>query len=783
MIYPQDFIHPEDGSLWSVPGNAMFILAFFCLVVVWFYLWYKHKVTLSNMTLATVSGLVLTGGTIVYFIGLSEYRGLGAQGSWLGNILLSFISSCKMFVFDSSLELIEKGRESPGYMTWFSLIHTAAASISIIFVINYFGVRLASMLRRALLCFSFQEIDGLYIFFGVDDHSIALAEDIRQENPEWKKHVIVFVDTTRDDGQKTGIRYLVGNFQYRRELLTQINNVDALWLHNTRVALLPDQSMGKVSYSCSKKPAKYDIPLLGMSRLFNRKSIKNLIFFAMSENEKLNINTMCNIVSTSTVKAKSKFYCHAFRGNSNLEFETSSREDHHFDIRVVDSSYLSAMSLKTMTDKSVDEKVSHLHCPIYKCHPVNFVETEDGLATTDFHAAVIGFGNVGSAVLNFVYEYGQFPYKDRTHPHFVCHVFDKDMTKLKGHFLSNEPGLRPGQHHHLVYDDNSMICYHQMNTSSEKFWLKMEEIISSLNYIVISLGEDEPGIRLATDLYELAIRRRSDAYGHIKNFMIFVKSYHEENEAWAERVFSVCEGLIVPFGQPSKLFRYNLINDKETEEKANQFNIAYQWLYQYMNDTGTRSDMDKVIQLFSLDRNTDKDKINKICRLKKLRSESQNKNNAYHVYTKLKLLGLFQQDTWAREFLGKLPVGKELADSTAPFHIDEFIQKQILDSSTYENLVHVAIGEHMRWNASHLTLGYTPMSLEDFRNLFVIKNQDKLDYLTANDLKKQHVCIRSWDELIQVDEICNGMSRVRNLYECYDVLVVLTSLMMALNRT
>src|SRR5574344_663597 len=665
--------------------NIIMAVAFIVIIFTWFFLWHKYKITLNKLMLALSSGIVLICGIAVYWIGFSEHKGLGSTGSWLGNLFLSMLSSFKMFAFDSDLELIEEERENPLYMACFGITHAAAASISIIFIINYFGVRLASFINRMCLHF-YRKIEKVYIFFGVDEHSMSIAEDIRSKNKRLTKHVIIFVDTAIEEEQESGISSLIGKIRYRRELFTKVNNIDALLLHN-RYINIQSGITKKLLKKSSKERPKFDIPYLKISHLLNKSG--EVVFFAMSEDEIININTLCGILSTSEVKDKCKFYCHAFRENSNMEFEKYSDNNGNFDVRIIDSSYLSAMDLKTMTDEESEINKTHLNCPIYKCNPISFLEAADGLATTEFNAAVIGFGNVGVAVLNFIYEYGQFPYKDMSRPHFSCHVFDKNMDMIKGHFFVNEPGLRPNaSNEHLIYDTNSMIYYHNMDTASDEFWLKIERMIVNLNYVVICLGNDEQGIDLAADIYELAVKKRSDEKGRLKDFKIFVKSYEEDNENRMQKTFSTCDNTIIPFGQPSKLFKYKLINDSETKDHADKFNKSYNTLYELMNNSDM-STSEKIKSVFSLDSDKDKNILSKINRIKNLRSEAQNISNAYHTYTKLRLLGLFENDKLAYNLINDIDKRIKQSGSDVGFDLSKYVQNEIIDNIQNINIVNV----------------------------------------------------------------------------------------------
>lgn len=106
------------------------------------------------------------------------------------------------------------------------------------------------------------------------------------------------------------------------------------------------------------------------------------------------------------------------------------------------------------------------------------------------------------------------------------------------------------------------------------------------------------------------------------------------------------------------------------------------------------------------------------------RKEGQDKANCQHCYTKQRLLNL--------------------GNRNEPLELPEWTDKEsILDhEGATENpwlvcLYNVAICEHLRWNASHLMMGYVPMTPD------VKKHIDG----TCDERTKQHTCIVDWHQL------------------------------------
>lgn len=106
------------------------------------------------------------------------------------------------------------------------------------------------------------------------------------------------------------------------------------------------------------------------------------------------------------------------------------------------------------------------------------------------------------------------------------------------------------------------------------------------------------------------------------------------------------------------------------------------------------------------------------------RKEGQDKANCQHCYTKMKLLNITE-----RQVSLSLPNWKK--------------DKSIIDIEKEKitpwliSLYNVSICEHLRWNASHIMLGYVPMTDE----------VQKLISGTCDEVTKQHSCIFDWNKL------------------------------------
>ena len=125
-------------------------------------------------------------------------------------------------------------------------------------------------------------------------------------------------------------------------------------------------------------------------------------------------------------------------------------------------------------------------------YPINYVkyDTVQGVALQPFTSLIIGFDDIGQEIFKFIYEFSSFMGLDNKRCKFNCYAVDENMDKLAGIIHAKMPAIRA--------DELSLI---HTSVNSEKFWNVITEIISDLNYIVISLDETKTSISLLSQLF------------------------------------------------------------------------------------------------------------------------------------------------------------------------------------------------------------------------------------------------------------------------------------------
>lgn len=92
---------------------------------------------LTSVRLLGPFGLVWLLGFVVYDVGMYT----GEEWSLIGNFPMAIIHAFGMFVLESDISVIhEPFHNNALFMFFFSISHFAAASISMLFIIKYFGL-------------------------------------------------------------------------------------------------------------------------------------------------------------------------------------------------------------------------------------------------------------------------------------------------------------------------------------------------------------------------------------------------------------------------------------------------------------------------------------------------------------------------------------------------------------------------------------------------------------------------------------------------------------------
>lgn len=669
----------------------------------------KRKLQLSsNGILPKTAWFVFVSGMAIYYVG---YAYAGTADCVVTLVLRSALSAFEMFLSKSNLIGIAGNcKDDSIYMLCFAFFHAAAVAVSMIFAVTCFGKRLMDYGRGLIWKFILKKYH-LNVFLGLNEKSILLAKDIykksmnkNSEEREFKER-IVFVDWPQvQEENKTGQSFsgIMGLLTYKTNAAKQLSDIKYILL---RSSMSPD------AIDATHSEILREINLEKLERFMKRAEKTN--FFILSNNEDANIHAAINLQACEAGRNASRIYCSARETKEVALLAESSQGK----LQIIDDSKAAVMEFAMRKNEEG------------KClaHPINFVEINHQLGCVEtkkpFTAFIIGFGTTGQEALRFLYEFSAFADFHGKKTPVEFHVFDNRIDEIKGELYQEIPALPLLENFHE-------ITLHPCNAGTLEFLNQLHGLIDNLNYVVVATGDDERNLHIATMIYEYALQHRQDGFN---KFKILVRLYKSGSEYKFKKVIDTYGNNHFPameqFGSPNDIYTKEWVVDDAEKDKAVKFYKAYcQVAKEKYRPTEERQEHEvgkEPTPLLGYRR------LNRVL--------MQDKANCKHCYTKEMLLGL--HDMSASPELPSWPIKMETSNQA--------------EKDWRCRLLNVSICEHIRWNASHLMMGYLPMSVEEAK---AISN-------SCNERTKKHLCITDWDKLPENPD-----------YKEYDYMVVSTTI-------
>ncbi len=409
--------------------------------------------------------------------------------------------------------------------------------------------------------------------------------------------------------------------------------------------------------------------------------------YILSDNQEINLRLaekvyqMENVPETEQLKCR--IYCHAPK--DGLTSIYSSVTDIKDRLTFVDSSFLAVESLKSPDSAET--------------YPVSYVKKARdgktgkllGYVESEFTSAIVGFGETGREALKFLYEFGAFVGKDKEKVPFQCHIFDENASQEAGE-------LRRKIH----FPDETEVVFTNCRVESTRFWEQLGKVIHRMNYIIVCLGDDQTNLKTATEIAEFALRNGRDLKD---NFTIAFRQRElslldKDTIEKANRTFG---NSLHPFGMLKDIWTLKVIRSDEITTLAQKFYCSY--LAATSQAEAETAWAERLTRLQSDDYAT---------RNKARRQISQDYSNCLHIFTKRSLCDA-QTAASAKFIKGSYTDGQ---------HVD----KTCCTDENADVLDYLAVGEHLRWNASHIILGYRYAE-------------------ETSDLRCTHSCIVPYEEL------------------------------------
>lgn len=716
--------------------------------------------------------LVWILGFAIYNVGMYT----GEICSLFGNVPMAIIHAFGMFILESDVSAIHNHFHNNGwFMFGFSLVHFLAAFISLWFVIKHFGFNIIAALKRFFETLRCTKKATTYLFWGMNDGTYHLAKSINKWHSEKYNddYRIIIVRTNSDSESGTyqnGINRLFNFLSLNNKDMEKLRNLRKYCIISNTFVNLANLDMSSLKSNDIFK----ELGLLSTRKLIDKMTSGDVHLFFLSEEEQNNIQSIANMKQDcSLAKHNVHYYCHARYNSVNRVIEDLDFLP-NISLHIVDSSHLSIECLKRK--------------PEYQ--PINFVDIDTnkniGTVTTPFTSLIIGFGETGKDALRYLYEFGAFVDTDNSRgtrrSNFVCHVVDKQMNSIKGPFLNASPQVFKAKNSDA---SGSLVNLHAIDCNSDEFYNELlAKITSTLNYVVISTGDDETNITLAVRLLK-HVRREGRDFTKLRIFVRCYKSVLYPHMYEIANHYNEGEERIVLFGHDEQLYTYSMIVEDEFEKRGKDYYEAYRTLNpQYDEDGSWEQRRNKLLGLIKLKR-TGFDPVTgramfmeepvvqpsppSLSNLQKLRrKETQDRANAMHESTKMKVLETVIND-WYSSLVPKLYTFTEINN-----RIIVVVKRLKPTNSTKKKGVKYAVGEreqtlldnlarleHLRWSASHEVMGYIPMPLS-------ISSKDR----GCDETRGWHNCLIAWEEL---DAESDKISSVED-YKAFDYAVVETTI-------
>ena len=721
LLHPTDTLHVLGSTMAENPiihtaslmNDFGFSLGALLLFVMVLFLIFRKRI-LKNLVFRHLKLLAIAVwffGVILYVIGFNEH---GCEWNWLALFLRASLSSVEMFVSHSDLlEVGKSWHHNAWYMTFFSITHFLAVLISTIFIVKAFGLKIKTWFRK--FWWRFKSTGTLYVFYGKSSASLFLVKQV-SDNIKKKKEKgrIVYIYDEKSEHSTSALSGLRYSFSHLIGHRLVDNSFEELVVEDWEGIILPFNTQ----------------TLCSSLKWILRKETK---YIFLSGNEKENIDSykdMLNIGLLDDVTVTC--YCHAARTAENKALITIRPQNEGKDniktwpnLYLIDSSYLSIRELKRNSF----------------AHPVNFVNIQKGGIVADsFNALVIGFGEAGKEAMSFLYEFSAFLGADDMRSPYKLIAIDRNMDQIKGGYYAQRPALK----------SNENLELHKACVNSETYWDIVTKIVSrGLNYVIVSLGDDELNIKTALELYEYVMRYSTNfggkfSYNH-GNFVIYVKVSDNRYEYLRDELYDA--NVVRFYGKEESIFSKDNVFNEKHEGEAQIFEKAYL-------EAKSKNEKNKTKTGIEILRKTE-------------RSVSQNLSNSYHRATKIKLLTAGMSEESHEAFLKRLSslkrVPEDIKDFAGTYWYEENKVRQ--DDETLL-MTNVAKCEHLRWNAAIEMLGYE-------------KNED--DCFSCCEFVMRHNCLTTWDGLHQI-WLKSVENKTVEEYKRYDFMTVEEAIQLYLEK-
>lgn len=721
-------------------------------------LWYggRNKILIRRKLLGILAGLVFVLGFILYSIGF--YDG-GTKESLLALFLRAALSSIEMFASHSDLiEVRHACHENVAYMIAFAAVHFTAVSLSIEFILQTFLYK--SMVKRKLKK-KVKKAKKVFIFWGISEVSTSLAKIVNSSDRK-DDYLILFFKLKKDahKAHKEGLMSFLSassitvddiemaekvnglifysnneknSSDYFEKHLKNVFGKDKYYLAGAEIEKVEEELERKFKENCNDE--ELNIAKEKYRALLRENKGSKFSIFILSENDGDNLVELERLLRSKFVenhRLNISFYCQAHKDPETVSFVREGKTNTEIAyVDLIDTSLLAVQSLK------IDQNQ----------HPINFVDHNDeGIVTSAFNSLLLGFGSTAKEALAYLYEYGAFLGEDGQRSEFHCTVIDNDIERKKGTYLSLRPAL----------NDSNLLSFENIEIGTIDYWKKIDTIADTLNYVIIAMGDDRLNISTAIDLFNYCYRKRN---GKLDKFAIYVRLHKDSNLKFVKKIINYYKvddnEYIRVFGTYESIFIGSTVAKYHVKQRAEEFYSDYETIKS--GDLSKNTWEERAIKERAVAQNH-------ICAYNSLRrKEFQDFSKAYHIYTKMKLMGIVNDIEKVKYYMDKgfkfETRGTDINGKIC------YASGELFENPKLERLLtNIAKLEHLRWVSSHEVMGY--------------ESSDEMAD-EENEVTKKLARLASWEQLVEQWEQSGRNPELE--YRQYDYLVVNTSIRLYYN--
>jgi len=670
-------------------------------------------------------------------------------------IVISFISSVQMFlgstrIFDNGFQDFLFTEKGVPYLNWLTFLFVLSVCVSLFAIFNIVFQRVFSKWNLRLNK-PLKPEEEVHIFFGETKYSRILTREIAGNN------TIIVIEYPKDnDAEEVSFLKALTNLSKRTEKKANNDNDNGNRIprlfsakRNNKRSILYLKAKRKLSdVELSDKSIADILDLKGIDEYIFR---SNTFLYFLSDIEKENITSINNIRlrvdQICAGKDENKMICHIFCHAKKEGYNLSREDDYrnHFDIRFIDSSFLAIRQIICEDPESLPVHFVEINKEGWGQNTAEKVETSEaynlGYVTSDFNAAIFGFGELGHDAFDFLFEYGAFVNETYTRSKFHVYAYDKDNDNDLRAFKKIYPGLYKDAEEFIDIDNNADL-------TKDTFWTSFKNNKPEhLNYVFICAGSDDLN-RVILENFDKCFTTVLEA----SSMRVMVKHSAGKHAHKPESIKHI-KACVHYFGGDQDIWKYKVISDSAFTFDAKEYYAAYKMASEGLNKRDAYDKwQEREIEIYSP--NTES-----IIRKKRIRQRSQDFANCLHLTTKAHLIGE-KFFLLASELAKSIPSTYQQPTACSVLSEPHCLNCPEPQELSKKMLTYLAVGEHIRWVASHIVMGYS------------WGPQD-------SDEEKTHTCIVDYDSI--PDRPDNGVVNFGHVRH-YDWIVIKTALEMAASK-